>query len=403
MEPYLDDLRESTEFLNLLLSNINSAVLVVDEKLQIHQFNDFFVELFDSALDTYVEKSFGNAAGCVNAVVEKKPCGQTSQCHNCILRQSLIKTMLEKVPADKLTLERVFYINGEAKLKHLEFSTRPVYYRGQKLTLVIIYDVTDIEQKNRDLEEKQHQIDQDLEAAAGIQQSLLPSKSPSIPNVSIAWKFEPCGQIGGDIFNIQFLDKNKIGLYMLDVCGHGVSASLIAVSVSQFLQSSRDFFVTQSEIFSPGVVLGNLNRAFPFERFESYFSIVYATIDYLRGTLTYSCAGHPPPILLSSDGPSEILNNHGPVIGLNDHETFAETRKQLKHGDKIILYTDGIMECRNRRDEIYGKRRFYETLEKFSAKPIAEMIGEVNATIKSYMKGSEPDDDISIMGVEYRG
>ena len=403
METCLDDLRESTEFLNLLLSNINSAVLVVDEKLQIQQFNDFFVEIFDSSLDTFVEKSFGPATGCINAVMEDKPCGKTSQCNDCILRRSLIKTLLEKVPADKMTLDRVFYINGEAKQKHLEFSTRPVHYRGQKLILVIIYDVTDIEQKKMELEEKQQQIDQDLEAAAGIQQSLLPSKSPSIPNVNIAWKFEPCGQIGGDIFNIQFLDKNKIGLYMLDVCGHGVSASLIAVSASQFLQSSRDFLAVHSEVSSPGVVLGNLNHAFPFERFESYFSIVYATIDYQKGILTYSCAGHPPPILLSKNGPPEILNNHGPVIGLNDHETFAETKKQLKHGDKIILYTDGIMECRNSRAEIYGKHRFYETLEKFSTKPVQEMIGEVNATLKSYMKAAPPDDDISIMGIEYSG
>ncbi len=403
MKACVDDLRESTEFLNLLLSNINSAVLIVDEDLQIHQFNEFFVELFDSALDIYVEKSFGQATGCINAVMENKPCGKTSKCHSCILRRSLIESMMEKVPADKLTLERVFYINGEAKQKHLEFSTRPVYYQGQKLTLVIIYDITDIEQKKIELEAKQQQIDQDLKAAAGIQQSLLPSRSPDIPNVNIAWEFEPCGQIGGDIFNIQLLDKDKIGLYMLDVCGHGVSASLIAVSVSQFLQSSRDFFVSQSEIPTPGAVLNDLNRAFPFERFDSYFSIVYATLDFKKGVLTYSCAGHPPPVLLSQNRPPEILNQHGPVIGINDHETFGETQKQLTPGDKIVLYTDGILECRNSCAGIFGKQRFYETLDTLSSRPVEEIIGEVTAGIKKYTKGSSPDDDISIMVVEYSG
>ena len=403
MKACVDDLRESTEFLNLILSNINSAVLIVDENLQIHQFNEFFVELFDSALDVYVEKSFGQASGCINAVMENKPCGKTSHCHSCILRQSLIKSMLEKVPADKLTLERVFYINGEAKQKHLEFSTRPIYYRGQKLTLVIIYDITDIEQKKIELEAKQHQIDQDLKAAAGIQQSLLPSRSPDIPNVNIAWEFEPCGQIGGDIFNIQLLDKDKMGLYMLDVCGHGVSASLIAVSASQFLQSSRDFFASQSEIPTPGAVLDNLNRAFPFERFDSFFSIVYATLDYQKGILTYSCAGHPPPVLLSKNRPPEILNRHGPVIGMNDQEAFGETQKQLAPGDKIVLYTDGILECRNSCDGIFGKHRFYEILDTLSSRAVEEIIGEVTAGIEKYTKGSSPDDDISIMVVEYSG
>jgi phosphoserine phosphatase RsbU/P len=403
METCVEDLRESTEFLNLLLSNINSAVLIVDENLKIHQFNEFFVELFDSSLDIYVEKSFGQATGCINAVMEDKPCGKTSHCHSCILRQTLIQRMIEKVPADKLTLERVFYINGEAKPKHLEFSTRPVFYQDQKLTLVIIYDITDIEQKKIELEAKQHQIDQDLKAAAGIQQSLLPSRTPDIPNVKIAWEFEPCGQIGGDIFNIQPLGMDTIGLYMLDVCGHGVSASLIAVSASQFLQSNRDFYASQPEIPTPGVVLDRLNRAFPFERFDSFFSIVYATLDYQNGVLTYSCAGHPPPVLLSRNRPPEILYQHGPVIGMNDQEAFGETRLQLTPGDKIVLYTDGILECRNSCTGIFGKDRFYETLDTLSSRSVEEIIGEVTAGIEKYTKGSSPDDDISIMVVEYRG
>ena len=93
MTTRLEDLRESNEFLNLLLTNINSAVLIVDEHLNIHQFNDFFINLFDKALGTFVEKSFGQVAGCVNAVTENKPCGETSKCKDCILRKSLIQTL----------------------------------------------------------------------------------------------------------------------------------------------------------------------------------------------------------------------------------------------------------------------------------------------------------------------
>ena len=401
MTTCLDELKESTEFLNLLLSNINSAVLIVDENMEIHQFNDFFVELFDKSLDTFVEKSFGPATGCINAVLESLPCGETSHCKSCVLRHSLIKTMVEKVPVDNKTLDRIFYVDGEEKEKHLEFSTRPVYYQDKRLVLIVIHDISDIEQKKRELELKQQKLDEDLKAAAGIQQSLLPSKTPSVPNLNIAWEFEPCEQIGGDIFNIQFLDKNKIGFYMLDVCGHGVSASLIAVSVSQFLQSSRDFFSIQSKTLSPGPVLDNLNRAFPFERFDSYFSIVYTTLDCKKGILTYSCAGHPPPILITENGRPETLNCNGPVIGLNGHESFSQVERQLNHGDKIVLYTDGMVECRNRHGEIYGKDRFYETLEKFSNKPIQDMVAEVNSALKSYMKGTQPDDDISILAVEY--
>jgi len=403
MTTCLDNLHESNEFLNILLANINSAVLVVDENLQIHQFNDFFVELFDSSLDTFVEKSFGQVTGCVNAIVEKKPCGQTSQCKNCILRRSLIQTMLEKVPADKTTLDRIFYINGEAKQKHLEFSTRPINYQGQELILVIIYDVTDIEEKNIELKKKEQQIDQDLKAAAAIQQSLLPNTLPDIPKIDMAWKFEPCGQIGGDIFNVQSLDDTSIGLYMLDVCGHGVPAALIAVTVSQFLQSRRDYSSMQPERVHPHTILDRLNQSFPFERFNSYFSIIYTAIDLEQGILSHSCAGHPPPIILQPDGLIEELHNNGPVIGLTANQSYKSISRQLNRGDRLILYTDGMIECRNKHDEIFGKKRFFEALAYHRNKPLQEMIDGVYSTMKGHINDFEPDDDISFLVVEYAG
>lgn len=173
-----DDLKDSNEFLNLLLKNINSAVLVVDKKFHIYQFNDFFLNLFDNALDTVVEKSFGQITGCVNSVVENRPCGETSQCKNCIFRRSLLQTLIEKTPVEKVPLKRIFYIKGEAKQKYLEFTTRRIDFEDKRLILVILYDVTDIEEKKIELEEKQKQIDQDLKAAGGIQKSLLPSITP---------------------------------------------------------------------------------------------------------------------------------------------------------------------------------------------------------------------------------
>ncbi len=109
----VQDLKESVEFLNLLLDNINSAVLIADENLQIHHFNNSFLKLFANALDSDPNGAFGQMAGCVYAVKENKPCGETSQCRYCVLRKSLIETLLEKIPADRERFERTFYQNGE--------------------------------------------------------------------------------------------------------------------------------------------------------------------------------------------------------------------------------------------------------------------------------------------------
>jgi len=402
METFLDDLRESNEFLNLLLDNINSAVLIIDEEFRIHQFNGVFHELFDRASNRIVQKTFGDVTGCVNAVIENKPCGETSKCSNCILRRSLVETMARQVPADNLWLERVFYINGEPVEKYFEFSTRHVIFKGRKMVLVIIYDVTEIEKQRMELERKQSLLETDMSAAAGIQQSLLPECSPDIDPVQVAWRFEPCQQIGGDIFNIHSADEKHISLYMLDVCGHGVPAALISVSVSQFLQSSRikggDCFLAVS---SPEDILNDLNEAFPFERFDNFFSIVFLTIDFRRNRLIYSSAGHPCPILLGGDGRLESLGRHGPVIGLHDGRPFTRAERELEKGDRLVLYTDGILDTENSRGDRYGKARFYEALQRYSRDGIQRFVDSVYADSKIFGESRPPEDDISLMAVDY--
>lgn len=403
MAPEIQDLKESNEFLNLLLDNINSVVLIADENLQIHQFNDSFLSLFDSAAESVLETSFGETSGCVNAVMENKSCGQTSHCAQCILRHSLIQTLTERVPVDNQPLNRVFYINGKPVQKHLRFSTRSIMYQGRKMFLIIISDVTDIEQQKIELQKKQKQLDRDLESAAAIQQSLLPARSPRIDKLQIAWEFEPCEQIGGDIFNIHHMDEGQIGLYMLDVCGHGVPAALISTAVSQFLNSADGFLGNNCELVSPDIVLNKLDRAFPFERFDSFFSIICMTIDIREGLLTYSCAGHPPPVLMRPDGSMQILDHRGPSIGFGHENPIGQQTMQLQAGDKIMLYTDGLLESRNRKNDFFGKSRFYNLLENHHHEPIQNMVDAVYANLNEFRHQTKPDDDISILGVEYCG
>jgi sigma-B regulation protein RsbU (phosphoserine phosphatase) len=400
----LNDLRESNEFLNLVLDNMGAAVLIADEDFQIHQFNDSFLSLFDNAaLPVLPAKTFGEVSGCVNAVKENTRCGESSQCAACVLRHSLIQTLLADAPVDRKPLERIFYIKGQAVQKYLRFTTRRITYQGRTMILVIIYDVSDIEQQKAELERRQRLIEKDLKAAAGIQRSLLPEKNPIVRKLKTAWRFIPCERIGGDIFNIHPVDDNQVGLYMLDVCGHGVPAAMIAVAVSQFLLGSRGLLGGGCELVSPETVLNNLDEAFPFERFESYFSIVCMTLDVERGRLTYGSAGHPPPVLLHPGGGLEVLDFRGPVIGYGAGGRFRQEQVTLAPGDRIILYTDGILETRSRRGQAFGKERFYELLSRFSGLGLEDLVDSVFAEGKAFLDGAKPDDDISLLGIEYPG
>jgi len=123
--------------------------------------------------------------------------------------------------------------------------------------------------------EKQQHLDNDLKVAAGIQQSLLPSREvPGKSSLKWAWRFKPCDAIGGDIFNILRLDESHYAVYMLDVSGHGVPSALVTVSASQMLQPHTNILVRQDsegsgkEIIAPVDVVKRLDHEYPMERFD---------------------------------------------------------------------------------------------------------------------------------------
>jgi sigma-B regulation protein RsbU (phosphoserine phosphatase) len=259
----------------------------------------------------------------------------------------------------------------------------------------------EIEERKRvenELKQKQQQIEKDLEVAATIQKSLIPAFSPNLGAIRIAWIFEPCAQVGGDLFNFFLSDEDLISFYMLDACGHGVSAALIAAAASQSLHSANEL-----NINSPQTVLNGLDRVFPFERFDSYFTISYATIDVARGQLAYSNAGHPPPILQHADGNLEVLRHHGPVIGIGSGATFSQEEKKLMPGDKLILYTDGILDHQNPSGELFGQKRLLKSLQQHKDAPLQQTTQLIKNRLYEFSNSENSEDDITLMMIEYVG
>jgi len=257
---------------------------------------------------------------------------------------------------------------------------------------------------NRELVKKQQRLDEDLQAAAGIQQSLLPRLLPTTAAFDMAWKYIPSEAIGGDIFNVFTLDEERLVFYMLDVSGHGVPSALVTVSVSQSLQPlSGRIIKNKNNLASPGEVLTALDREYPIERFDKYFTMVYGILDAGEGVLTYSSAGHPPPVLLHEGAPYELLERGGPIIGLGRLEPFEEETIALTPGDKLIIYTDGVSECQDAQGAFYGEQRFYQLLESLKVKHINVLMDEIVKDINTFLADVKPRDDITLLGIEYRG
>lgn len=398
MKLTLNDLKESNEFLNSLIDNINSAVFIVDKTMKIEQFNRSLQAVFNKPEEGLSGVLCGNALGCTFAVNEHNSCGKTSHCTQCQLRNSVLRAFIEKVPTQRQKLVREFYIKDEPVLKYFEFSTKYIVFDGQEMILVIVDDITESETQKLQLLEKQKRLDEDLKVAAGIQQSLLPQRLPQIENVEIAWEFLPCELIGGDILNVFLLDENHIGCYVLDVSGHGVPSALVTVSVSQALRPSLPF----AAVVPPREICTALDCEYPFERFTNFFTIVYMVINFREGYCVYTNAGHPPPVLVHRDGSIELLSKGGPVIGLGGMLAFEEERKELQKGDKIILYTDGVLEHRNSQGEFYGKERLYAKLKELKDRPTGEILAEVVKSFTEFGHDEKLRDDVTLLGIDFK-
>ncbi len=394
----LNDLKESNEFLNSLIDNINSAVFIVDKSMRIERFNRSLQALVGKEEDGLVGVLCGNALGCSFAVKDDSLCGQTPYCLECQLRQSVVRAFTKKVPTHRQKLVREFFIHDQPTLRYFEYTTKYILFEGQEMILVIVDDITESETQKLELVEKQKHLDEDLKAAAGIQRSLLPQRMPQIENLEIAWRFLPCEMIGGDILNVFMLDDEHIGCYMLDVSGHGVPSALVTVSVSQELRPSPPFY----HVAPPREVCTSLDREYPFERFCNFFSIVYMIFNFRKGYCVYTNAGHPPPVLIHSDGEIEPLSKGGPVIGLGTIVSFEEERLELKDGDRIILYTDGVLEHRNIQGDFYGKARLYAKIRDLHNSPINELLSTIVDSVVEFGNYEKLQDDVSLLGIEFR-
>jgi len=307
----------------------------------------------------------------------------------------------------------------EDKIKGLDlggadYVTKP-FDRGEVLARVksqlkISGLTKEVIKANEELLKKQEALDEDLKAAAGIQRSLLPQEPPDAGLVDVAWQFIPCERIGGDIFNMVRLDETHWGIYMLDVSGHGVPSALVAVSASQILRPQQGLLLKKTikpppfyQIVSPAEVLNLLDAEYPIERFNKFFTISYIVLNTADKSIIYSNAAHPPPILLHGNGEMELLDKGGTIIGMGGLLPFEEGKKQVRAGDKLLIYTDGIVEYQNRDNEFYGDERFHGALHRLGERPISDLVDGIIDSIMDFGDNNPPQDDITLLGIEFKG
>ncbi len=269
--------------------------------------------------------------------------------------------------------------------------------------------------KSRDaLAEAHRRMKKDLEAAARIQQTMLPDETPVIQGAQCAWRYIPCDELAGDTLNVIPLNEHTFGLFVLDVSGHGVASSLLSVTLSRLMSSVPDASSVlwkvdtdsnELRVATPAEVATELSRQFPYDaETHQYFTMVYGVLDTDRRLFTLTSAGHPPVVHLRRGADPVLYGSTGAPIALIPPilatSKYEQSEIALEPGDRLYLYSDGIPEANRADEEEYGEERTAETLNAVLDLDLDESINLLLEKVWDWGGGEAPDDDVSVLAIE---
>jgi sigma-B regulation protein RsbU (phosphoserine phosphatase) len=258
---------------------------------------------------------------------------------------------------------------------------------------------------NQQLREAYQLIERDLMAAAEVQRNMLP-RPGAIGRLGFDWLFLPSSHVGGDTFSVMRRDGQVI-FYQIDVAGHGVQAALLSVSLQRLL-SGPGMDLAGGEAGAAGLwadpprVVGELNRRFQADDIDdaTYFTILYGVLDLASGAVTLTQAGHPSPLLIGGDGAATRLGGGGFVVGLLPDMEYDRVELTLAPGERLVLYSDGMVDCRNGQGEPFSEERLAQAMADARGHPLPVAVQGLGERLRAWTDGVAFDDDVSVLVLE---
>jgi sigma-B regulation protein RsbU (phosphoserine phosphatase) len=245
-------------------------------------------------------------------------------------------------------------------------------------------------------EQERRQLEGELELAQNVQKMLLPQDTPTIPGLEIAAFSRPAQILGGDYFDFIDFRNGFHGLAIADVAGHGVSASLHMASIQALLRT----LVPVNK--SPAEVMRQVHKLFIHNiRFETFVTFFIGAFDASTKALTYCNAGHQPPLVLhktvSKKESVEMLWPTGAAVGLVEEADFAEKTIELQQEDLLVMYTDGVTEAVNPKNQEFGRERLAKLSQQVNNIPVKKLILEIRKSLEGFSEGKPLVDDTTIV------
>ena len=242
---------------------------------------------------------------------------------------------------------------------------------------------------------EKERLERELKVAADIQLSILPDVLPAVEGFNFGARILPARRVGGDFYDVFLIDETKTGVVIGDVADKGVPAALFMARAHALIMAEADSSMSAGEVLQ--LANGHITRL---QKSAQFVTALYGILDSKTGDFAYARAGHEPPLILTSDGRVERLP-HGPgmSLGLWDVITLDEGTVRLEKGSTLVLFTDGMTDCRDPNGTAFGLDRIKAALADMAGLPAQEVCDRLFNTLMSYQNGSSQDDDVTLVAI----
>jgi serine phosphatase RsbU (regulator of sigma subunit)/CBS domain-containing protein len=268
--------------------------------------------------------------------------------------------------------------------------------RNEHLNQVVEERTRELKRLYDEVSARDREMQQNMEIAGQLQSRLLaPGAPPGWPELHWGIHYAPLDALGGDYYDFALPDENHLGILIADASGHSIPAAMVAI-MARFA-----FAAVAKNTVKPSEVLSVMNRRLQGLTGERFVTAFYGVLDRKNRELRYANAGHPPPLLCKpARNALEPLAVNGMMLGILPDSRYAERSIPLESGDRLCLYTDGVIECRNPADESFGQQRLEAFFRLAGTLGAAEMVQQLAGRLTEFRQERPAWDDTTVLIAE---